>query len=223
MNFLREFYQPIITLVFGTIGIILIMWGSNIYGKVKLAKGKNTLIKKASKRILIGNTAMALTALMAMNPRFLYPEIATVLTALRPFLESRSSFCEKFFTKIKAELLFVIIALVIGGYVMLYHVDYNIGWWQICAPLGLTLLAIGFSIGSEQNLQKIFRILMMAGGSFLTVGSAYETYFSTDLTGQIMGLAFFTLNFIFTINEIKECIKKFLRLSPTDPNADTFY
>ena len=207
INFLIKYYEPLITLIFGAIGILLIMRGSTMYGDVKAAKDKNTLIKKASKRILIGNTAMTLTALMAMNPRFLYPEIATILTALRPFLESRFKSCDKFFEKIRAEIFFIIIALMIGGYVMIYHVDYANSWWQICAPFGLMLLAIGFNIGNEQKLQKIFRTLMVVGGSALILGSAFETYFASNLTSIVMGIAFFVLNLIFTVNEIKEVAK----------------
>lgn len=207
MGFLKEFYEPLITLVFGTFGIVLIVRGSILYGKIGVAKVADGLVKKASKMILIGNTMMALTALMAMNHRFLLPEIATVLTAVRPFLESRSILCHKFFAKIHAEIWFILAALLIGAYVLIYHVDYDNALWHILAPLGLTFLAIGFSIGGELKLQKIYRMLMVLGGLLLTVGSAYQIYFSEDHTVRIMGIAFFVLNFLFTVNEIKERLK----------------
>ena len=90
---------------------------------------------------------------------------------------------------------------------MVHHVDYANSWWQICAPFGLTLLAVGFNIGNMPNLQRLYRVLMIIGGTLLILGSSFETYLAEHLTGRVMGIAFLTLNFIFTLNEFKEMLR----------------
>ncbi|EKD63130.1 MAG: hypothetical protein ACD_51C00333G0001 [uncultured bacterium] len=200
----------VMTATLGVLGIKNINEGSSKYGQMANATSddeRNEIVRDASGKILTGNVAMAVTTFAAGNALFAYPEVAGILTALKPYFASRYPKIAEWSEKIRADLLLVGFSIADGGYTISQHAT---SLWDSLPAIGLTALSCGFAIGDNPKFQKIYRFLMLFGGGSLVVGSsasAIDSLNRDDNVGFIMSLAFLILNGSFTINELKEVAK----------------
>jgi len=206
----QEHGPALMTAALGVVGIRLINQGSSEYARAAESKdpeATNTLLRNASGNILLGGSAMTVTALAAGDPLFAYPEALIVLTSLKPYLESRFPQIQQVLAKLHANIVLAGGAVAGGAATIAHHAD---SAWEALPAAGLTTLAVAFSMGNDETRQSLYRALTISGGSALVIGSAHamsENYQGQNTVGLMMSSAFFALNLLFTSNELKEARK----------------
>lgn len=204
LSLTQQFGPELLTAVLGYMSIYLINKGSSRYGDLKEGMGQaeeQSIRKEASEQIALGSAGMAATAFAAGNPLFAYPEVVAVIASLKPYLENRYPAVARVSEAARLDILVKMAAVGVGGYVTFEHADTVL---KALPPLSLGALSVAFS---GHLRQEVYRVLTLAGGSGLVVGStasAYESIKAENAVGAIMSIAFFALNALFTRNEWKE-------------------
>lgn len=210
LSLAKAYGLEILTATLGYVGIHLINTGSSRYGELRddMSEDESTeVVRDASGKVLGGTVALATIALAAGNPLFAIPEFAAVLTSLRPYLDSRFPKISVITKAVRADVGLAVVAVATGTYTISRYAESN---WDALPPLGLTALSTAFAIGGQKAYEKLYRLLTIAGGSVMVVGSsqaAYETLQENNAVGAIMASVFLLLNGLFTKNEMKEVLK----------------
>jgi hypothetical protein len=204
-------YGPeILTAVVGYIGVHLLNTGSSRYGDLRESmndEDRDAIVRDASAKILGGAGALATVAFTAGNPLFAYPEVATLLTALRPYLDSRSPAVARISQKCRADLLLAGMAVAIGGITVATQVN-DAG--DLLPPLGLTAISVALAIGGKKTAEKIYRALMIFGGAVMVAGSSvalHEAIQQRNGVGAVMATVFLALNALFTYSEVRNATR----------------
>lgn len=206
----RTYGAELLTATLGALGIVLVNKGSSQYARAAETSDSGQaqeLVREASANILLGASAMTMTAAAAGNPLFAYPEAIIVLTSLKPYLESRYPQIEALLTKCKATAILTGTALA-GGVVTISTYAQDVG--DALPAAGLSALGAAFTIGNDETRQGIYRALTLSGGSALLVGSTLslqESVQQHNSVGAVMSGVFLALNVLFTSNEFKEARK----------------
>jgi len=179
-----------LTLLFASLGIGLLIKGSALYAKNPL---------KAAQLILLGNVLMTCTAFLAWNPIFAFPELLTVLTALRSYGSQKFLAVEAFSRKLRLSRLLAVLALVVGsGVIWRYATSFT----EATPALGLTLLACAFAMTPSKETQRAYRALTILGSLFLVYGSTLSLKNAAGGPAVIMSSAFLFLNAWFLLGEL---------------------
>lgn len=210
---LTQHHGPeMLTAVLGYIGIHLINEGSSKYGDLQHATSEEEereIIKDASGKIFGGAGALSAIAFAAGNPLFALPEVAALLTSLRPYLASRSRTVERILEKTRADLLLISSSIAIGSYTIAHYAD-NAA--NMLPPIGLTMLSSAFAMGGSKAREWLYRVLTVGGGSTMIAGSTFaavEAAQQSNHVGFIMSSVFLVLNGLFTRSEVKATMNLF--------------
>ena len=178
-----------LTLLFASLGIGLLIKGSALYAKNPL---------RAAQLILLGNILMTCTAFLAWNPLFAFPELLTVLTALRSYGSQKFLAVEAFSRKMHLSVLLTALALAVGsGVVWRYATSFA----EAAPALGLTFLACAFAMTPSKETQRSYRALTILGSLFLVYGSTLSLKNAVGGPAVIMSAAFLFLNAWFLSGE----------------------
>ena len=179
-----------LTLLFAILGIGLLIKGSALYAKNSL---------KAAQLILLGNVLMTCTAFLAWNPLFAFPELLTVLTALRSYGSQKFLTVEAFSRKLHLSALLAVLALMVGsGVIWRYATSFT----EATPALGLTLLACAFAMTPSKETQRVYRAITVLGSLFLVYGSTLSLKNAVGGPAVIMSSAFLFLNAWFLLGEL---------------------
>lgn len=201
-------YGPeLLTAALGYLSIYLINKGSSRYAD--LAPGmdeaeERAVIRDASRDVALGAVGMSATAFAAGNPLFAYPEAVAVIGALKPYTESLSPYLKDKFGMVKLGMIIKAAAVGVGTWTAASFAETPL---ETLPPMSLAALTVAFSGGVKQ---EIYRLLTVAGGTGLIVGSAasgINAMQDQNAVGAIMSSAFLALNLLFTRNELKEAQK----------------
>lgn len=208
MELAKKYGPEVLTAVLGYVSIYLINRGSSEFQNLKNPEltqvQKREITKNASEKIGLGGAGMAATAFAAGNPLFAYPQITMLLGTLKLHLESRYPHFERISNAMRLDVVVKAATVGMGAYVTAEHAEQVM---DVLPVAGLTALGVAFS---GHMRQEVYRILTLAGGSALMIGSAYsahEAYNANNAVGAIMSIAFLALNALFTKNEWKEIQK----------------
>ena len=206
----RRFGPELLTAVLGMMGIHMINSGSSRYADLRPGmpdEEKRTVVRDASGKVLGGTAALATVAFASGNPLFAIPEVAAMLTSLRPYLDSRFPKIAAVSSRIRADLILAGTAAATG---IATTAAYANNAWEALPPAGLSAISAAFAIGGQQAYEKLYRFLAISGGSALVVGSAHamsEAVRQNNGVGAVMAAVFLALNAVFTKNEISEAMK----------------
>lgn len=197
-----------LTLLFASLGVGFLIKGSALYAQYPL---------KAAQLILLGNILMTCTAFVAWNPLFAFPELLTVLTALRSYGSQKFRALEAFSRKLHLSSLLTALALLVGSGVIW---RYATSFAEASPAMGLTLLACAFAMTPSKETQRVYRALTILGSLFLVYGSTLSLQNASSGSAVIMSAAFLFLNAWFLLGELLNlCRYRNMEENPSSPTA----